>query len=61
MKAVGVRCDLHVYDGQGHGFFNTKNPKYFRLTVIEADKFLALLGWLKGPPTLAEPVAEEQR
>jgi hypothetical protein len=25
------------------------------VTLIEADKFLASLGWLKGPPTLKEP------
>ena len=61
MRAAGVRCDLYVYEGQGHGFFNTKNPKYFRLTVIEADRFLASLGWLKGSPTLAEHGAQEQR
>jgi acetyl esterase len=52
MKAAGVACALHVYAGQGHGFFNSKSPKYYSLTVIEADKFLASLGWLKGPPTL---------
>ena len=55
MRAAGVRCDLHVYEGQGHGFFNAKNPKYYALTVLEADKFLASLGWLQGPPTLHAP------
>lgn len=57
MKASGVPCFLHVYAGQGHGFFNVKNPKYYRLTVIEADRFLASLGWLKGAPTL-QPLPE---
>jgi acetyl esterase len=57
MTALGIKCALHVYDGQGHGFFNTKNRKYYHLTLIEADKFLASLGWLKGPPTL-QPLAE---
>lgn len=52
MTAAGVRCELHVYPGQGHGFFNVKNAKYHRLTLIEADKFLASLSWLKGPPTV---------
>jgi len=28
---------------------------HFTLTLIEADKFLASLGWLKGPPTLTPP------
>lgn len=49
MKAAGVRSDLHLYDGQPHGFFN--KAKY-KETVIEADKFLASLGFLKGKPTL---------
>ncbi len=54
MKQVGVRCDPHVYPGAGHGFFN-KDP-YYTLTLIEADKFLASLGWLTGEPTLNAPV-----
>ena len=52
MQAAGVKCALHVYDGQGHGFFNAKNRKYYHLTVLEADRFLVSLGWLQGPPTL---------
>jgi acetyl esterase/lipase len=51
MKKIGSRCDTHVYPGAGHGFFN-KDPHY-SLTVIEADKFLASLGWLKGAPTVS--------
>ena len=50
MKQAGARCETHIYPGVGHGFFN-KEP-YFSQTVIEADKFLASLGWLEGPPTL---------
>ena len=53
MKTVGVRCEAYFYDGQAHGFFN-KEPLKTR-TLIEADKFLASLGWLQGPPTLKEP------
>jgi len=49
MKKSGVRCDLHLYDGQPHGFFN--KAKYAE-TVTEADKFLASLGFLKGKPTI---------
>jgi acetyl esterase len=56
MEKVGVRCELRIYDGQGHGFFNAKGGggKYYALTVREADKFLASLGWLKGEPTIKE-------
>lgn len=53
MKQAGVRCEVRIYPQQRHGFFN-KNP-YFTLTLIESDKFLESLGWLKGPPTLTTP------
>ena len=52
MKKAGVRCDTHVYTNAVHGFFN-REP-YLTLTLIEADKFLASIGWLKGPPTLRD-------
>lgn len=47
MKEAGVRCDLIIYPGQGHGFFNyrSKNKKneYFNKTVEESLKFLKSL------------------
>ncbi len=49
MEALGIRSDLHLYEGEKHGFFN--RSKYFE-TVVEADKFLASLGYLEGGPTL---------
>jgi acetyl esterase len=54
MTAAGVRCDLHLYAGEDHGFFNSKNQdgKYYSLTVRAADEFLRSLGWLEGAPTL---------
>jgi acetyl esterase len=57
MVAAGVRCDLHVYPGEDHGFFNSKNAggKYYTLTVRAADEFLHSLGWLDGDPTLPAP------
>jgi acetyl esterase/lipase len=53
MKAVGVRCEAYFYEKQGHGFFN-KDP-FKTTTLIEADKFLASLGWIKDAPTLKSP------
>ena len=48
MEAKGRRCDLHVYEGQTHGFFNkNKSPEHFKLTVKEMDKFLVSLGYLE--------------
>lgn len=60
MKGVGVRCELHVYPGQKHGFFNPKpgDDKYFRLTTRAADEFLVALGWLNGAPILAAPAKD---
>lgn len=50
MHKVGSRCEVHIYPGVGHGFFN--RPDYYNLTMIEADQFFASLGWIKGQPTL---------
>ncbi len=58
MRQAGVRCDLHLYEGEGHGFFNHRGPgggKAYALTVREADRFLASLGWVRGEPTLPAP------
>lgn len=52
MKAVGSRCETFLYEGQAHGFFNIKQPKYYKETVYQADLFLISLGYLKGEPTI---------
>lgn len=44
MKDNGDRSDLHLYEGDKHGFFN--KAKY-KETLNEMDKFLVSLGWLK--------------
>ena len=50
MEAKGRRCDLHLHEGQGHGFFNVKNREYYDKTVAEMDGFLVSLGFLKPEP-----------
>lgn len=50
MKDAGGRCELHLYEGQPHGFFNKEK---YKETLIEADKFLVSLGYLQGEPTLS--------
>ena len=50
MKEAGARCETNIYPGAAHGFFN--KPAHYITTMTETDKFLASLGWLKGPPTL---------
>ncbi|MET3114305.1 acetyl esterase [Pedobacter sp. CG_S7] len=59
IEAVGTKCDLFLFEGQGHGFFNYhkigKNT-YFLETLKEADHFLYSLGLIKGKPTLHQYV-----
>lgn len=54
MESVGSRCDLFLYDGQKHGFFNQKKDshEYYIKTVHEADLFLISLKYLKGKPQI---------
>ncbi|MEP3837816.1 MAG: alpha/beta hydrolase [Algibacter sp.] len=55
MEAVGSRCELIIYKGQEHGFFNQwkkEGPKYFKETNIVVDEFLQSLRYLKGKATL---------
>ena len=48
MRAVGGRCELRLYEGQPHGFFNrSKSKEMYRATVAEMDAFLADLGWME--------------
>ncbi len=52
MEENGCRCDLHLYEGQPHGFFNYTKKKSYTKTVIEMDLFLASLRYLEGVPIL---------
>jgi acetyl esterase len=48
--AAGRRCELHEYEGQGHGFFNSRNvgpalgASYYEDTLSKSFRFLASLG-----------------
>ncbi|MBK1877227.1 alpha/beta hydrolase [Pelagicoccus mobilis] len=55
MKQKGARCDLILYEGQKHGFFNKGNAEHHYKTIIAMDRFLADLGYLQGEPTLSPP------
>lgn len=48
MERTGSRCELYLYDGQGHGFFNASQPAYFQATLKEADLFLQSLHYLSA-------------
>ena len=48
MERVGSRCELRLYEGAGHGFFNHQNTDYYERTVAEADAFLQSLGYISA-------------
>ena len=52
MESFGNRCDVVLYEGQGHAFFAKPPIKYFIETTDEIDRFLVSLGYLKGQPTI---------
>lgn len=52
MEKVKSNCELHLYEGQGHGFFNYTNFEYYKKTVSEADEFLQSLGYLSKEPII---------
>ncbi len=47
MERVGSRCELRLYEGAGHGFFNYNNRKYYNETIKETDQFLKSLQYLE--------------
>ncbi len=50
MEKVGSKCELFIYEGEGHGFFNYSHFDNYRLTVEESDRFLISLGYLTESP-----------
>jgi acetyl esterase/lipase len=52
MDKVKSRCDLFLYEGQGHGFFNYKNLAFYKKTVSETDTFLQSIGFLSTDPMI---------
>ena len=55
---IADSVDVRSAEGQDHGFFN-RQP-WADVTLIEADKFLKTLGYLKGDPTLKMPETGEK-
>ena len=50
MEAVGLKSELHLYEGKPHGFFNASKggPEAFIDTLRKTDAFLVSLGYLEG-------------
>jgi dienelactone hydrolase len=54
----GSQAELWLGEGQAHGFFN--RPPWQDVTLAEADRFLARLGFLRGAGTLSPPASGEK-
>jgi acetyl esterase/lipase len=53
MNKVGSRCDLILYEGKGHGFFNYDKFDNYKITIADADIFLQSVGYLTEYPKVA--------
>ena len=55
MKA-GNQCQLFGYEGATHGFFNPSRDggTWYRLTLLEMDRFLTKIGYLSGEPQASD-------
>ena len=52
MEKVGSRCDLFLYEGEAHGFFNYRQFDNYQKTLSEANQFLISLGYLNENPVI---------
>lgn len=63
-EALGLKSELHVYEGEPHGFFNLKlsqgKKEHFIDTILKTDAFLIDLGYLDGEAdkALLESISE---
>ncbi len=53
MEKVGSRCELRLYEDEGHGFFNYRIFENYKKTISEADIFLQSLGYLQKEPVVS--------
>lgn len=49
MEKVKSRCDLKIYEGGKHGFFNykEKSPEFYNQSTADAQAFLESLGYIE--------------
>ncbi|MEC8825860.1 MAG: alpha/beta hydrolase [Verrucomicrobiota bacterium] len=63
-EALGIKSELHVYEGEPHGFFNLKlgqgKKEHFIDTILKTDAFLVDLGYLEdeADKALLESISE---
>lgn len=46
IEKTGGRCDLELYEGAWHGFFNYEHTNYYNVTVYRMEEFLMSLGYI---------------
>lgn len=63
MRAVGLKSELHLYEGQPHGFFNEGKggTEIFLDTIRKMDRFLVGIGYLTGdaPETMIRSASKK--
>lgn len=48
MAELGRECELVLYEGEEHGFFNrSRNPRAYDATMAATERFLKGLGWIR--------------
>ena len=52
MQKVGSQCELFLYEGKEHGFFNYNKVENYKDTVSKTDTFLQSLGYLDKNPII---------
>jgi acetyl esterase/lipase len=52
MKKVESICEVYLYEGKTHGFFNYHKFENYKNTVSKTDFFLQTLGYLKENPKI---------
>ena len=48
MEKLLSRCDLIIYEDQGHGFFKYSNFYFYKKSLLDLDAFLQSLGYLNS-------------
>ena len=58
MEKVGSICELKIYEGAGHGFFNYEKskPQNYQETLLETDEFLQSLGYIEKRTAIEIPI-----
>lgn len=55
VEATGARMDLHLYEGESHGFFNNfRSVEMYEDTTSKAHGFLYDLGFIDTPPVIED-------